>query len=199
MNLKQSETKLNLMCAFAGESQARNRYNMASSVAKKEGHYLISKIFDITASQEQAHATAFYNFLKEENDTNFDICASYPVNCYDTTQKHIESAIANEYEEYSSAYKTFSEIAKKEGFNEISNTFAMIAEIEKTHAERFEAMATLLREGSINKGENDSIWVCTNCGHIHTGPAAPMLCPVCSHPQGYFVSDSFKNKIVFTI
>lgn len=199
MNLKQSETKLNLMRAFAGESQARNRYNMASSVAKKEGHYLISKIFDITACQEQAHATVFYNFLKEENDTNFDICASYPVNCYDTTQKHIESAIANEYDEYSSAYKTFSEIAKKEGFNEISNAFAMIAEIEKTHAERFEALSRILKEGSITRGENSTIWVCTNCGHIHTGPGAPMSCPVCSHTQGYFVKDSFKNEIVFTI
>lgn len=194
MNLKDSETRLNLMRAFAGESQARNRYNMAASVARKEGQYFISKIFDFTANQEQAHATVFYGFLKEINDTNFDFTASYPINCYDTTAKHIQAAVHNEYEEYNSAYKNFADIASKEGFNAIANAFTMIAEIEKIHAERFETIDRMIADGSLTKGNDQTIWVCSNCGHIHTGSAAPMMCPVCSHAQGYFVNDCFKEK-----
>ncbi len=199
MNLANSETKINLMRAFAGESQARNRYNMAASVARKEGYNFVSKIFDFTACQEQAHATVFYGFLKEVNDTNFDITASYPVNCYDTTEKHIEAAIHNEFEEYNSAYKSFAEIAKNEGFNEIAGAFGMIAEIEKIHAERFEQISKMLKDGTIVKGDNSSIWVCTNCGYVHKGPSAPMSCPVCSHPQGYFADDCFKTKTTILI
>jgi len=199
MTLKNSETMQNLMRAFAGESQARNRYNMASSTAKSEGYHFISKIFDFTACQEQAHATVFYGFLKEVNDFNFDFTASYPVNCYDSTLMHLKAAIHNEYEEYNSAYKTFADIAKKEGFNEISGAFTMISEIEKIHAQRFEEICRMFEDGSITKGDSDSLWVCTNCGHVHKGPAAPMVCPVCSHVQGYFVPDSFKGKTTILI
>ena len=117
MDLQSSQTKINLMRAFAGESMARNRYNMAASTAFSEGHHAIGRIFDFTAKQEQAHATVFYGFLKDVNDTNFDICAAYPVNVYDTTQKHLEAAVKNEYEEYESAYKSFGDTAKAEGFN----------------------------------------------------------------------------------
>ena len=199
MNFEQSETKLNLMRAFAGESQARNRYNMASSVARDEGYYFVSKIFDLTASQEQAHATVFYNFLKDVNDSNFDFCASYPINVYDTTKKHIEAAIHNEYEEYNSAYKAFAETARSEGFNEIAGAFTMIAEIEKIHAERFEELCKMFTDGSITKGDNSSVWICTNCGHIHTGPSAPNVCPVCSHVQGYFANGCLKNNTAFIV
>lgn len=194
LELKNSETKLNLMRAFAGESQARNRYNMASSAAKSEGWHFIGKVFDFTACQEQAHATVFYNFLKSENDTNFDFCASYPVNVYDSTQKLLEAAIHNEYEEYNDAYKAFAQTAKQEGFNEIANAFTMIGEIERIHAERFEQLSRMLEDGTITKGNESQIWVCTNCGHIHTGPSSPAMCPVCSHSQGYFVADSLKER-----
>lgn len=194
MNLKSSETKINLMRAFAGESMARNRYNMAASAANKEGHFAVGRIFDFTAKQEQAHATVFYNFLKEENDTHFDICASYPVNVYTKTEDLLKAAVHNEYEEYNDAYKNFANIAKEEGFNEISNAFNMIAEIERIHAERFEAVLTQLNDGKLYKCDADTIWVCTNCGHVHKGPTAPVACPVCSHAQGYFISDCFKEK-----
>jgi len=193
MDFASSETKINLMRAFAGESQARNRYNMASSTAKSEGHFFIANLFDYTACQEQAHATVFYGFLKEVNNTNFDINASYPINCYDTTQKHLEAAMHNEREEYESAYKNFSIIAKNEGFDRISNAFDKIATIEKVHAERFEKLLEMLTGNTLYTGEENTVWVCTNCGHIHVGPSAPELCPVCSHQKGYFAKDCFKN------
>jgi len=194
LNLQQSETKINLMRAFAGESMARNRYNMAASKANSEGYYAIGRVFDFTAKQEQAHATVFYNFLKELNDINFDICASYPINVYDSTIKHIEAAAKNEYEEYESAYKSFSDIARQEGFNAIANAFSQISEIEKIHGDRFNDLKTMLESGNMYKGSDDTIWVCTNCGHIHTGNSVPAACPVCSHPQGYFIKDCFKEK-----
>ncbi len=194
MDLQSSQTKINLMRAFAGESMARNRYNMAATTAFGEGYHAIGRIFDFTAKQEQAHATVFYGFLKDVNDTNFDICAAYPVNVYDTTQKHLEAAVKNEYEEYESAYKSFGDTAKAEGFNTIANAFYMISEIEKIHGDRFDLFLKALENSTLCKGSDESIWVCTNCGHIHTGPAVPAACPVCSHPQGYFVSDCFKEK-----
>ena len=199
MKLNGSETMQNLMRAFAGESQARNRYNMAASTARGEGQYFISKIFDFTALQEQAHATVFYGFLEEVNDHNFDFTASYPVNYYTKTADHLKAAIHNEYEEYNSAYKTFGRIAKEEGFNNIATAFDMIAQIEKIHAERFEEIYRMLTEGSITKSTEDSIWICSNCGHIHRGTSAPLICPVCSHTQGYFVNDNFKTKTTVLI
>ncbi len=199
LEFKNSETKLNLMRAFAGESQARNRYNMASSVAKSEGQHFISKIFDFTACQEQAHATVFYGYLKDVNDTEFDFSASYPINVYDTTQKHLEAAVHNEYHEYNNAYKAFAQTAKEEGFNEIANAFSMIANIEETHAKRFEEILKMLKDKTLTKGENNEIWVCTNCGHIHVGPSSPAMCPVCSHSQGYFVKDCFKDKTTILV
>lgn len=194
MDFKSSETKINLMRAFAGESMARNRYNMAAETAIKEGYHAIARIFDFTAKQEQAHATVFYDFLKEVNDTNFDITASYPVNVYSTTREHLNAAVKNEYEEYNSAYKTFADIAKSEGFNEISSAFTLISEIEKIHAERFELFLKLMSESKLYKSDTETLWVCSNCGHIHKGSTAPLACPVCSHAQGYFTSDCIKEK-----
>ena len=194
-----SETKLNLMRAFAGESQARNRYNMAASVARSEGQHFISKIFDYTACQEQAHATVFYGFLKEVNDSEFDFTASYPINVYDTTKKQLEAAMKNEYHEFNDAYKSFAETAKAEGFNEISNAFNMIAKIEETHGKRFEELLRMLNDGTLTKGEANEIWVCSNCGHIHIGSIVPNICPVCSHNGGYFAKDCFKDKTTILV
>lgn len=195
MNLSSSKTKINLMRAFAGESMARNRYNMAASQAKKDGHYAIASLFDYTAKQEQAHATVFYNHLKELTDTNFDIDASYPVNIYDNTLKHLEAAVKNEYEEYETIYQNFGDIAKEEGFNTIANSFYLISNIERGHGDRFMLFSDALKNSTLYKCETDTIWVCTNCGHIHTGPSAPMNCPVCYHAQGYFVNDNFKTSL----
>ncbi|MBE7030987.1 MAG: rubrerythrin family protein [Ruminococcaceae bacterium] len=187
MNLADSQTKINLMRAFAGESQARNRYNMAASKARKDGFYTIAEVFDYTAKQEQAHATVFYNHLKEVVDTNFTMDASYPVNIYDTTLDYLKAAQHNEYEEWQDAYKTFGDIAKEEGFTAISNSFYMIAGIEKVHGDRFGKFAEDLQNGTLYKKEEGTIWICTNCGYLHTGAEAPGLCPVCSHAQGYFL------------
>ena len=199
MDFKTSETKINLMRAFAGESMARNRYNMATSAANSEGNYVVGRIFKFTAKQEQAHATVFYNFLKDVNDTDFEISASYPVNVYTKTEDLLKAAVHNEYEEYNVAYKNFADIAKSEGFNEIANAFTMISEIEKIHAQRFEELLNLMQSGKLYKCDTNTIWVCTNCGHIHEGPTAPVVCPVCSHAQGYFVCDSFKEKTTILI
>jgi len=195
MNFSSSETKINLMRAFAGESMARNRYNLAASQAKTDGHHAIAYLFDYTAKQEQAHATVFYNHLKDVNNSHFDITASYPVNIYNTTVEHLEAAVKNEYEEYESVYKSFGDIAKEEGFNAIANSFYLISNIERMHGDRFKLFADALKNSDLYKAESDIIWVCTNCGHIHTGSSAPMQCPVCSHAQGYFVNDSFKNQM----
>lgn len=194
MEFKQSETKINLMRAFAGESMARNRYNMAATCALSEGYHAIARIFDFTAKQEQAHATVFYGFLKEVNDTDFDITASYPVNVYTSTRDHLSAAVKNEYDEYDSVYSSFADIAKQEGFNQIGNAFTMISEIEKIHAERFEMMLKLFTDSKLAKDDNETLYVCTNCGHIHKGNSAPLACPVCSHPQGYFIKDCIKEK-----
>lgn len=189
MNFLSSETKVNLMRAFAGESMARNRYNMAAKKATAEGHHVIASLFDYTAKQEQSHATVFYNHLKDAVDTNFDICASYPVNTYESTEKQLEAAVKNEYDEYENIYKSFGQTAKDEGFNAVANSFFMIAEIEKTHSERFKKFLDALTKKELYTSGEEKIWLCTKCGHIHRGPSAPNVCPVCLHPQGYFLSE----------
>ena len=193
MNLSSSKTKVNLMRAFAGESMARNRYNMASSQAKKDGHYAIASLFDYTAKQEQAHATVFYNHLKELTDTNFDIDASYPVNIYDNTLKHLEAAVKNEYEEYETIYQNFGDIAKEEGFEEISKTFYNIASIEKEHAERYADLLNKLNNNTLYKREEKIKWRCSHCGFVIKENSPPEKCPVCSKPKDYY---TLKYKIL---
>ena len=131
MEFANSETKINLMRAFAGESQARNRYNMAAKQAKKENLVIVESLFNYIACQEQAHATVFYDHLKEVNDTNFDISASYPVNNYSATKDHLKAAVHNELEEYEDIYRNFAEIAKNEGFPVVASSFELISKIEK--------------------------------------------------------------------
>jgi rubrerythrin len=186
MLLKDSRTMVNLMRAFAGESQARNRYDMAAKCAKSEGLYIIERTFKCTAKEEQAHATVFYNFLKELNGQKILIDGTYPVNVYSSTLDHLKAAVENEYEEYDEIYKTFGDIAKEEGFEKIAVTFFNIAEIEKTHSERYNKFYEDLKNGTLFKNSTETEWVCTNCGHIHRGVSSPLVCPVCSHPQGYF-------------
>jgi len=191
MNLENSNTMINLMRAFAGESQARNRYNMASETARKDGYYAIAKIFDLTAYQEQAHATVFYNFLQPVNFKNFDISASYPVNIVTNTKDHLKYAVDNETDEYETIYKNFSEVAKSEGFDNISSAFELIGKIENIHALRFKGLLNDFDDDTLYQNKSEEIWICTNCGHVHQGPQAPFMCPVCSKERGYFLNKSY--------
>ncbi len=187
MDFKNSQTKDNLMRAFAGESQARNRYTFAASQAKREHQHVIEAIFRFTADQEKEHAEVFYKFLKELAGENIKIEASYPVDIEDDLVKLLHAAKHNEYEEYDPVYKTFSEIAKEEGFSKIAAAFHMIAGVEKTHGDRFAKFAELLEEKKLYVAEVETGWMCLNCGYIHWGKEAPKECPVCQHDQGYFI------------
>lgn len=192
IKLGDSVTKTNLMRAFAGESQARNRYVFAASQAKKEGKHVISAVFGYTASQEEAHAKVFYNHLKELAGENIIIeDASYPVNISNSLTELLESAQHNEYEEHEPVYREFGDVAKQEGYQNIANAFYKIAEIEKLHGDRFGRLATLLKEGKLFVSDVEEEWLCLNCGYVYKGKQAPEICPVCSHDQGFFIRFSF--------
>ena len=187
VEFSESKTKENLMRAFAGESQARNRYTFAASQAKKNGLYVISAIFAFTASQEKEHAEIFYNHLKEMAGESIFIDGGYPVDISEDVCTLLEMAQHNEYEEHDDVYKSFGEKAKEEGFSRIAASFMMIAEIEKTHGDRFGRYAKLLKEGKLFVSDVELEWMCLNCGYVHKGPGAPAICPVCQHDQGYFI------------
>lgn len=187
MELKDSRTKENLMRAFAGESQARNRYTFAAELAQKSGHYALKKIFDYTAAQEKAHAQVFYNFLKELEGGNIDIQAGYPVNTSQDLLTQLKYALHNEFEEGDSAYPEFGNIAREEGFDHIAGKFYMIAQIEQVHGRRFEQVAKWLEEGKLYVSDVQTGWICLNCGFIVEATNAPQNCPVCDADQGFFI------------
>lgn len=197
VDFKSSETKDNLMRAFAGESQARNRYTFAAAQAKQQNLPLLEQIFTYTADQEKEHAEIFYNFLKELSGETIHVDGGYSVDIDSNMQKLLRMAEHNELEEHDVVYKAFAEKAKEEGFPQIASTFELIARIEKTHANRFGRYAQWM-EQDLLFGVNDPLnagvarqtaWLCLNCGHIHVGPVAPKTCPVCHHEQGYFVRE----------
>lgn len=187
MNLRESETRKNLLRAFAGESQARNRYTFAAAQARESGLQVISAIFAFTASQEKEHAEIFYGHLKEMAGSNIFIDGGYPVNLSDNVADLLTAAQHNEYEEHDSVYKTFGETAKQEGFDQIASSFLQIASIEKVHGDRFGRYAELIREGKLFVSEVEEEWMCLNCGFVFKGKAAPVVCPVCRHDRGYFI------------
>lgn len=187
MDFKSSQTKLNLLKAFAGESQARNRYTFAASEAKKQNLYVIEQLFTFTANQEKEHAELFYNALSECSGENIEICGSYPIDISTNVVDLLKSAAHNEFEEYNPVYSTFAKIAEEEGFMRVSKLFSMIAEIEKTHGERFNHFKELLEGNKLFSNNNETKWLCLNCGHLHSAKDAPQICPVCEHNQGYFV------------
>lgn len=187
VEFKDSETKENLMRAFAGESQARNRYTFAASHAKKNGLHVISAIFAFTASQEKEHAEIFYNHLKEMAGETIFIDGGYPIDISEDVSQLLRMAQHNEYEEHEPVYKTFGEKAMEEGFNKIAATFLQIAEIEKTHGDRFGKYAELLEEGKLFVSDVEVEWMCLNCGFVYKSTKAPEVCPVCKHDQGYFI------------
>ncbi|NLK95988.1 MAG: rubrerythrin family protein [Clostridiales bacterium] len=189
MELKDSKTKINLMRAFAGESQARNRYDMAASYAKKEGFQVIESVFKYTACQEKAHAKVFYDFLRCSSGENIQIDdAAYPIDIYDSVEKYLKAANHNEMEEHDVVYKSFSDIAKEEGFDRIAVTFQNIAKVEKIHGNRFEEYYIKLTNNTLFNSEEEAQWMCTNCGYIFEGKAVPLVCPVCAYPRGYFMA-----------
>ncbi len=187
VNFSESRTKENLMRAFAGESQARNRYTIAAERAEERGMLTIADVFRYTADQERAHAERFYSLLKDLSGETVHIDGSYPIDQQDTLPELLRAAEHNEHEEYADVYQAFGDTAKEEGFLEAASAFYQIAEIEHVHEKRFGALADMLGSNMYYHSEQVSRWMCTNCGYIHEGQAAPKVCPVCRHEQGYFL------------
>ncbi len=172
MELKGSKTEKNLMEAFAGESQARNKYTYFASKAKKEGYEQIAAIFEETAGNEKEHAKMWFKYLNG---------GEVP-----STLENLKAAAAGENGEWTDMYKRMAEEAREEGFNEIAAKFQMVGAIEKHHEERYNALIANLEAGKVFAKEEEKTWVCRNCGHVHKGAKAPLMCPVCAHPQSYF-------------
>lgn len=172
MELKGSRTEANLLTAFSGESQARNKYTFYAQNARKEGYEQIADIFEETANNERAHAKIWFEYLRG---------GSLP-----STINALEDAADGENYEWSEMYKEFADIAREEGFAEIAAVMSMVAEIERSHEERFRALQVNLREGKVFTKDGEQLWICRNCGHLHKGKTAPQICPVCKHKQSYF-------------
>ncbi|MBR6794579.1 MAG: rubrerythrin family protein [Clostridia bacterium] len=187
MNLQESETKRNLLRAFAGESQARNRYTFAASLAKKQNLTALSDLFLFTAGQEKEHAEIFYGHLQPLRGGSILIDAAYPIDDDTTVASLLHASHKNEMEEYGDIYPAFAKKAEEEGFTAIAASFRMIAEIERTHGERFARYAAFADGSQLFASESECVWMCLNCGHVHTGKGAPAICPVCKHEQGYFI------------
>lgn len=191
VNFSDSKTKENLMRAFAGESQARNRYTIAAELAEEKGLTSIADIFRYTADQERAHAERFYYLLKDFSGETIHIDGSYPVDLQGTLPELLQAAANNEHEEYADVYPAFAATAKDEGFPEAAFTFQQIAGIEQVHGQRFARLAEMLQAGTWYAPESLSAWMCTNCGYIYEGDQAPSVCPVCRYGQGYFIPRRF--------
>lgn len=187
VDFKNSVTKENLMRAFAGESQARNRYTIAAAQARKEKQQVIEQVFLYTADQEKEHAEIFYKHLKELAGENIQIDGQYPVDISDSLSELLRMAQHNEYEEHDDVYKNFGDKAKEEGFDKVAAAFHMIAKIEKYHGDRFGKFAELLEQNKLYVSDVKTGWICLNCGYIFEGEAVPEKCPVCDHDKGYFI------------
>lgn len=189
VDFKESRTKENLMRAFAGESQARNRYTFAAEEARKQNLYSIGHVFEFTADQERAHAERFYELMNSLAGETIEICAGYPVDKQATIIELLEAAQHNEFEEADDVYVSFGNIAKEEGFMEVAATFFQIAGIEKLHGGRFGKIARLLQGNKYFESDDaeGGVWMCLNCGNIHTGKQVPEVCPVCRHDKGFFI------------
>lgn len=187
IEFKDSETKENLMRAFAGESQARNRYTFSGKQARKQGYYVIEQIFNFTADQEYAHAKLFYEHLKPFTGETITVDGGYPVDLHDDLEKLLRAAAHNEFEEHDDVYKKFSEKAKEEGFPQIAAQFHMIASVEKIHGDRFTMIADMIRDNKLFVSEVETEWMCLYCGYVLGGKEAPEVCPNCLHGRGFFV------------
>lgn len=171
MELKGSKTETNLLAAFAGESEARNKYTYFASKAKKDGYVQIAKIFEETADNEKEHAKIWFKLLNDG---------------IGSTEENLKAAAAGENYEWTDMYATFAKEAREEGFDQIAALFEMVGEIEKEHEARYLKLLENIENGLVFSKEGDTIWKCSNCGHIVIGKSAPEVCPVCAHPQSYF-------------
>jgi len=187
MELKHSETAKNLMRAFAGESQARNRYTFAAEAAKKQKLHVIEAVFTFTAHQERAHAKLFYDLLGECEGDTITVDGGYPVNLSSDIKQLLEYAVHNENEEHNDVYARFARTAYDEGFANIGAIFEMVANVERTHAERFGTFLELMRQDKLFVSDISCGWVCLNCGHVFEGTHVPEICPVCKHDKGFFI------------
>ena len=182
-SIKGTKTEVNLMKAFAGESQARMRYTYFASVAKKEGLVQISKIFEETAAQEKEHGKRFFKFLE---GGEVEITESFPAGTISDTLTNLKAAAAGESYEWSDMYPAFAKVAREEGFDQITATFEAISVAEKQHEKRFNDLAKNLEAGKVFKRNGKVVWRCLNCGYLHEAEDAPKVCPACLHPQSYF-------------
>lgn len=182
-SIKGTETEKNLLKAFAGESQARNRYTYFASAARKAGLEQIANLFLETAENEREHAKVFFKYL-EGGDT--EIMAAYPAGVIGDTRANLEAAAAGEKMEWGTLYPAFEQTARAEGFPEIAASFKEIAEVEEFHERRYRKLAANLDAGQVFKKPVSVKWHCTNCGYVHEGPEAPAVCPACKHPQAFY-------------
>ena len=191
VSLKGTQTEKNILMAFAGESQARNRYTFFASAAKKEGFHAIAKIFEETANQEKEHASRLFKLLE---GGELEITASFPAGKIGTTLENLRAAAYGEHEENTDMYPKFAQIAAQEGFAAIAEILKNIGYAERYHEARFKALADAIENGTLFKSDKIVMWRCTNCGNWHIGTEAPKVCAACLHEQGYFVSEALAAK-----
>ncbi len=172
MNFKGSQTEANLLAAFAGESQARNKYTYYASAARKEGYQQIADIFEETADNEKEHAKLWFKYLHNGEVPK--------------TEENLKDAAAGENYEWTDMYKKFAEVADEEGFAEIAEAMRQVAKIEKDHEDRYNALLKNVQDKKVFEKDEVVVWICKNCGHVHVGKFAPQECPTCKHPQAYF-------------
>lgn len=182
-SIKGSKTENNLMAAFAGESQARNRYTYFASKAKEEGYVQMALIFEETANQEKEHAKRLFKFMEGGTST---ITGTFPSGVIGSTRQNLEEAAGGENYEWKEMYPSFAKIAREEGFEPIAAVFEAIAVAEKQHAKRYEGLAANIDAGRVFKRDKATVWRCINCGYLFEGESAPKACPACAHAQAYF-------------
>jgi rubrerythrin len=183
MGIKGSKTEKNLLKAFAGESQARNRYTYFASTARNEGYIQIQKVFEETAENEKEHAKVFFKYLE---GGMVEITASYPAGKIGTTAENLLAAANGEKEEWSVLYPEFAKTAKEEGFTDVAESFTEIGEVEEEHEKRYRKLLANIKNGTVFKRDKDVKWHCLNCGYVHHGNEAPEVCPACQHPRAYY-------------
>ena len=182
-SLKGSQTEKNLIAAFAGESQARNRYTYFASKAREEGLVQISMIFEETANQEKEHAKRFFKFL-EGGDVQ--VAAAFPAGVINSTSENLKAAAGGEHHEWSSMYPGFAKVARDEGYEAVALVFEAVSVAEKQHEKRYNDLKSNLDGGKVFKRDKSVVWRCINCGYLFEGPEAPKACPACAHPQAYY-------------
>lgn len=183
MGVKGTQTEKNILTAFSGESQARNRYTYFASQAKKEGYRQVSEIFEETANQEREHAKRLFKLLE---GGEVEITGAFPAGVIGCTTDNLKEAAGGENHEWTEMYPSFAKTAREEGFNEIADIFEAIAVAEKQHEKRYNELLANIEAGRVFKREKKVVWRCLNCGYLHEGTEAPDICPACAHPQAHF-------------